>query len=136
MRAVRFAATTRGPGAVTPASVAARSAVRKRPSPSPPQVSLRCERTGGDAGTPTRGGKTCLFGVTHLVGVLGVEAGLHVLFLLGRSRLAAMAGGGPSLPLRACTHHHSLNIRRQTKPGSGAALMWLSSRSRRHFLRR
>lgn len=35
-----------GPCAVTPASVAARSAVRSRPSPRPPQVSLRCEWTG------------------------------------------------------------------------------------------
>lgn len=103
-----------GPSAVTPASAAARTAVRNSPQQKPSQVALRSERTvvntvAGRKHNRRRG--MCEFVcVTHLIGVLRVELCLHVLLLLhGPGCLAALAGGGPPLPLSACTHH-SLSI--------------------------
>lgn len=76
------------------------------------------------------GKKACLCGVTHLVGVLRVELGLHILLLLflGRSWLAALAGGGPPLPLHACKHTIRARVSRRRPPAPGAeALMRLGS---------
>lgn len=102
-----------GPSAVTPASAAARTAVRNSPQQKPSQVALRCERTVADAVAGhkhNRRRRTCEFVcVTHHIGVLRVELCLHALLLSLHGCLAALAEGGPPLPLSACTHH-SLSI--------------------------
>lgn len=99
-----------GPGAMTPASAAVRSL--PRPPPLPP-AALRYERTAPPTTTlaPLQRHKQR---VTHLVRVIRVELGLHVLLLLLRPHgLAALASSrrkrdGPPLPLTACKHTAAL----------------------------
>lgn len=95
-----------GPSALTPASAAARTAVRNSPLQKPSQVALRSEQTAANSAAGhnrTDEGETFEFVcVTHLIGVLWVELCLHVLVLLLHSGLAALARGSP---LPACTHH-------------------------------